>query len=182
MIDAAPGAGRWLAGLIAAVTVLVATIIAASRGVLPGHGLVAGILVTASLLAAIVLSYGLIDALGAFADVRASSRPIERILSHPSLWLLGLAVLLYVPFLGNFGLIDPWETHYGEVSREILARDDWMSLWWAQDGWFNSKPIFNFGFRPSRSRHSASIFTRTGLWAPSRMVYGLNRSGQLVCQ
>ena len=28
--------------------------------------------------------------------------------------------------------------------HEILARDDWVSLWWAQDGWFWSKPILNF--------------------------------------
>jgi 4-amino-4-deoxy-L-arabinose transferase-like glycosyltransferase len=101
-----------------------------------------------------------VDSLGVFAGDKAgtakrwffnhswfsnhSSASSASLLSHPSLWLLTLAVLLYVPFLGNFGLIDPWETHYGEVSREILARDDWMSLWWAQDGWFNSKPILNF--------------------------------------
>src|SRR5690606_37092284 len=52
--------------------------------------------------------------------------------------------LIHLPMLGNFGLIDPWETHYGEVAREILARDDWISLWWAQDGWFYTKPILNF--------------------------------------
>lgn len=145
IVDAAPSSGRWLAALIGSMAVLIATTIAASRGVLPGHGVLAGMLVTASLLAAIVSSYGLVDALGAFPDVRVPSQTnIQKLLSHPSLWLLGLAVLLYVPFLGNFGLIDPWETHYGEVSREILARDDWMSLWWAQDGWFNSKPILNF--------------------------------------
>lgn len=55
-----------------------------------------------------------------------------------------IASLLLLPCLGAFGLVDPWETHYGEVAREILARDDWISLWWAQDKWFWSKPILIF--------------------------------------
>jgi 4-amino-4-deoxy-L-arabinose transferase-like glycosyltransferase len=60
---------------------------------------------------------------------------------RPGLLLFVAASLLYLPLLGSFGLWDPWETHYGEVSREILSRDDWISLWWAQDRWFWSKPI-----------------------------------------
>jgi 4-amino-4-deoxy-L-arabinose transferase-like glycosyltransferase len=61
----------------------------------------------------------------------------------------GLAVLLaisvlYVPLAGATGLWDPWETHYAEVAREILARNDWISLWWAQDHWFWSKPVLPF--------------------------------------
>jgi 4-amino-4-deoxy-L-arabinose transferase-like glycosyltransferase len=60
---------------------------------------------------------------------------------RPGLMLFTLASGLFLPLLGSFGLWDPWETHYGEVSREILSRDDWISLWWAQDHWFWSKPI-----------------------------------------
>ena len=52
--------------------------------------------------------------------------------------------MLYVPLLGSYSLSDPWETHYGEVAREMLARDDWISTWWAQDGWFWSKPVLDF--------------------------------------
>ncbi|MFI5306804.1 MAG: glycosyltransferase family 39 protein [Polyangiales bacterium] len=62
-------------------------------------------------------------------------------LRRPGLLVFVVASLLYLPLLGTFGLWDPWETHYGEVSREILSRDDWISLWWAQDKWFWSKPI-----------------------------------------
>ena len=51
---------------------------------------------------------------------------------------------IYAPLLGTNALWDPWETHYGEVAREILARNDWISLWWAQDKWFWSKPILLF--------------------------------------
>jgi len=67
----------------------------------------------------------------------------------PALHRPGLAVLLviaamYLPLLGASGLWDPWETHYGEVAREVLARNDWISLWWAQDKWFWSKPVLLF--------------------------------------
>jgi 4-amino-4-deoxy-L-arabinose transferase-like glycosyltransferase len=59
-------------------------------------------------------------------------------------WLFVLNVLLYVPLLGSYSLSDPWETHYGEVAREMLARDDWISTWWAQENWFWSKPVLDF--------------------------------------
>lgn len=63
---------------------------------------------------------------------------------RPALLVFVVTSALYLPWLGSFGLWDPWETHYGEVAREILSRDDWISLWWAQDGWFWSKPILIF--------------------------------------
>ena len=63
---------------------------------------------------------------------------------RPGLLVFVISAALYLPLLGSFGLWDPWETHYGEVTREILSRDDWVSLWWAQDGWFWSKPILIF--------------------------------------
>jgi 4-amino-4-deoxy-L-arabinose transferase-like glycosyltransferase len=65
-------------------------------------------------------------------------------LRRPALLVFTLCSGLLLPMLGQFGLWDPWETHYGEVAREILARDDWITLWWAQDEWFRSKPIFIF--------------------------------------
>lgn len=51
-----------------------------------------------------------------------------------------LMLLLYVPCAGAFGLWDPWETHYAEVAREMLARDDHVTPWWGPEGWFLSKP------------------------------------------
>jgi 4-amino-4-deoxy-L-arabinose transferase-like glycosyltransferase len=55
--------------------------------------------------------------------------------------LLGLAILL--PFLGSYTLIDPWETHYGEVARRMLEDGDWVVLRW-QNEVFRSKPVLTF--------------------------------------
>jgi len=63
---------------------------------------------------------------------------------RPALAVFVIIGLIYVPLAGTFGLWDPWETHYGEVAREILMRDDWISLWWCQENWFWSKPILIF--------------------------------------
>ena len=54
-----------------------------------------------------------------------------------------LCALLYVPMAGSYGLWDPWETHYGQVSREILQRSDPISPF-REDKWFWSKPIMTF--------------------------------------
>jgi 4-amino-4-deoxy-L-arabinose transferase-like glycosyltransferase len=91
-------------------------------------------------------------------------RPLWR---RHGFWLLVSSTLVYLPMLGNFGLIDPWETHYGEVAREMLSRDDWISLWWAQDGWFWSKPISNFWTQ-------GLSFAALGVeWAPDQMIRGV---------
>ncbi len=71
----------------------------------------------------------------------------ERVLT---LSVLAFLCLLYVPLAGNYGLWDPWETHYGEVGRQMAARGDYISLWWPgspQDppsGVFWSKPVLTF--------------------------------------
>lgn len=69
---------------------------------------------------------------------------------HRLLVLLAAACVL-LPFIGSFGLWDPWETHYGEVARQITERNDWISTWWGshwedakgsrEGNYFYSKPI-----------------------------------------
>lgn len=47
--------------------------------------------------------------------------------------LLGLGVLIaafYYPGLGSYGLFDPWETHYGEVARNMVEYDNYIDPWW----------------------------------------------------
>ncbi|RKG53222.1 glycosyltransferase family 39 protein [Corallococcus sp. AB011P] len=51
----------------------------------------------------------------------------------------GFAALLFVPYLGAVGLWDPWETHYGEVGREMIQRGDYVYPFW-ENAWFFSKP------------------------------------------
>lgn len=109
----------------------------AVRGVLPAPRLSAAILITATFLWLVVAVFRTGRALGVWSD----DVPL---LQRYGFWLIAASALLYLPGLGNFSLIDPWETHYGEVAREMLSRDDWISLWWAHDGWFWSKPILNF--------------------------------------
>ncbi|MFP2901609.1 ArnT family glycosyltransferase [Corallococcus sp. 4LFB] len=51
----------------------------------------------------------------------------------------GFAALLFVPYLGAVGLWDPWETHYGEVGRQMIQRSDYVFPFW-ENAWFFSKP------------------------------------------
>jgi 4-amino-4-deoxy-L-arabinose transferase-like glycosyltransferase len=53
-----------------------------------------------------------------------------------------LAGLLFLPWLGATGLWDPWEPHYGEVAREMIARGDYIHPWW-ESAWFFSKPALD---------------------------------------
>lgn len=61
------------------------------------------------------------------------SKLIGHLRSPPALWslALGLAILaIYSASIGACGPWDPWETHYGEVARNIVERHDPMDLWW----------------------------------------------------
>jgi 4-amino-4-deoxy-L-arabinose transferase-like glycosyltransferase len=113
-----------------------AAISAAVAGVL-GPAVLAP-LVPAAFLTLVVGLFKLAEGLGVYKD-----DPIPLYRRH-GFWLVTITTLVLLPMLGSKSLTDPWETHYGEVSREILARNDWISLWWAQEQWFWSKPILDF--------------------------------------
>ncbi len=74
-------------------------------------------------------------------------------------WLVRVAIFfllaaIFLPNLGSFGLWDPWETHYGEVTRNMVESYDWISPYWGyrskigthgqQGAYFYSKPILIF--------------------------------------
>ncbi|AKT35903.1 ArnT family glycosyltransferase [Chondromyces crocatus] len=93
-------------------------------------------------LATVVAAYHVGDRLGVYRrDERGERRPLWR---RHGFWLVTAVTALYLPMLGSHSLSDPWETHYGEVAREMLSRNDWISPWWAQEGWFWSKPVLGF--------------------------------------
>ncbi len=61
--------------------------------------------------------------------------PLARIAMQKPNWRHGLLVVLlcvgiYVPVMGSYGMFDPWETHYTEVARNFMARDNWLETWW----------------------------------------------------
>ncbi|HEU4613471.1 MAG TPA: hypothetical protein VFS15_15375, partial [Kofleriaceae bacterium] len=62
--------------------------------------------------------------------------------------VVALAVL--VPGISRYSLVDPWETHYGEVARMMLQNHDWVHMDWpggmhpADHEGFRSKPVLSF--------------------------------------
>lgn len=69
-----------------------------------------------------------------------------------TLLLLLVCAGIYLPVMGSYGMFDPWETHYTEVARQFMERDDWLSTYWhngtGPEGYaetnFWSKPVGSF--------------------------------------
>jgi len=102
----------------------------------------AAVLITGAFIALVVSVFRTGVALGPWAlDETGQERPLVK---REGFWVVLTGILLYLPMQGSYSLSDPWETHYGEVAREMLSRNDWISTWWAQDGWFWSKPVLDF--------------------------------------
>ncbi len=124
-----------------------------------------GVAVTITFLMFVTGLFRIGRALGPWARDEAGEE--RGLLRRHGFWVVAAGALLYFPMMGSYSLWDPWETHYGEVAREILARDDWISLWWAQDGWFWSKPILNFWMQSlsmaSLGTHYKSDMMMTGV-------------------
>jgi len=128
-----------VAQLLLACLALLLTLRAAVSGALASPFALAGLLLTASFMGCVVAGFGLMRHFQT-----GTGRHAFGLFSRGGFWLVLVNSLLHLPLLGKFSLIDPWETHYGEVAREMLTRDDWISLWWAQGGWFWSKPVLSF--------------------------------------
>jgi 4-amino-4-deoxy-L-arabinose transferase-like glycosyltransferase len=131
---------RPLAGSGAALAVFFLALRAATSGRLGIVG--AAVVVPAAFLALVAAIFHAGVALGPWAtDESGHARPLIR---RHGFWLIALTTLLFLPLLGSFSLIDPWESRYGDTAREMLARGDWISPWWAQDGWDFTKPVLHW--------------------------------------
>jgi 4-amino-4-deoxy-L-arabinose transferase-like glycosyltransferase len=149
-----------LAGSLLAFTVILG--LAAYGTGLPQ--IVWGILVALSFVASTAAVFHVGRALGAFGkDEEGVDRPL---LKREGFWVIAIGAGLLFPCMGSYSLWDPWETHYGEVAREMLARDDWISLWWAQDGWFWSKPVLDMWMQ------ALSMATLGVHFEPDKMLIG----------
>ncbi|MBA3394205.1 MAG: glycosyltransferase family 39 protein [Deltaproteobacteria bacterium] len=56
-----------------------------------------------------------------------------------------VSMLTFVPGIWSYSLVDPWETHYGEVARTMLQDDDLVHTKWV--GTSSGSPGDNEGFR-----------------------------------
>ncbi|MBX7079544.1 MAG: glycosyltransferase family 39 protein [Nannocystaceae bacterium] len=83
-------------------------------------------------------------------------RWLRWLLSSPAGWATWVAIAVVAIDLGTIAMAgpwDPWETHYGEVARQIVVRHDPVDLWWqagnggpagASETFFASKPALPF--------------------------------------
>jgi len=132
--------GRPLAAVSGGLVAFFAALGAATAGRL--GVLVAAVVVPAAFLALVAAVFHLGVALGPWAaDELGHRRPLLR---RHGFGIIAIATILYLPLLGSFSLLDPWESRYGEVARSMLARGDWISPWWAQDGWDWNKPVLDY--------------------------------------
>ncbi len=105
-------------------------------------------------------------------------RVIDAVLRlRPELRIAGLvalfAALLFIPYLGAVGLWDPWETHYGEVARSMIQRNDYVYPYW-ESAWFFSKPpltmwITALGMQlvgTNRTTGALALYTEWGMRLP----------------
>lgn len=101
---------------------LAASFVVALRGAVRGGApqIVHGAVATAVLIALVASTFRVLVVLGPCAtDERGKPRPLLR---RHGFWVVAIGAVLALPTLGAFGLLDPWETHYAEVAREMVER------------------------------------------------------------
>src|SRR6185503_20598900 len=82
---------------------------------------------------------------------KAGPAPLRGPLGHELVLVALIALAVYVPGITRYSLVDPWETHYGEVARNMRANHDLVHMDWPGtnlqgelDEGFRSKPVLTF--------------------------------------
>ncbi|MCK5798238.1 MAG: glycosyltransferase family 39 protein [Deltaproteobacteria bacterium] len=86
------------------------------------------------------------------APIELGRAPLHKIDRRLTLVLVFVAIGIYLPLMGTYGMFDPWETHYTEVAREFMENNDWLATKWhngtGPEGYaernFWSKPVGSF--------------------------------------
>src|SRR5262249_25064195 len=79
------------------------------------------------------------------AELSVDRPPARRPLGFELAFVVVVSLAVLVPGIWGYSLVDPWETHYGEVGRMMLQNHDWVHTEWPQDGeGFRSKPVLTF--------------------------------------
>ena len=65
------------------------------------------------------------------SQAAAGGFELPRVEMHKPDWRISVAIVavvigIYVPVMGTYGMFDPWETHYTEVARQFMERNDWL--------------------------------------------------------
>ena len=96
--------------------------------------------------------------------------PRHRPLGFELALVVVVSIAVLVPGIWRYSLVDPWETHYGEVARMMLQNNDWVHTEWPQDGeGFRSKPVLQFWMMAAGMR-AVGIAENGGLTAPGADV------------
>ena len=80
----------------------------------------------------------------------AQAAPTARRFRIELLLVIVVSLVVLAPGISRYSLVDPWETHYGEVGRMMLQDHDWVHMQWPggmspdDNEGFRSKPILTF--------------------------------------
>ena len=110
-----------------------------------------------------------VSAIGRAMDVIRRQAPERRTAAAVAVF----AGLLFIPYLGAVGLWDCWETHYGEVARSMIQRNDYVYPFW-ESAWFFSKPPLTMWIQAlgmqivgtNRTDGALALYTEWGMRLP----------------
>ena len=86
-------------------------------------------------------------------DLAPAMAPRRRPLGLELALVIVVSFAVLAPGIWRYSLVDPWETHYGEVARMMLQEHDLVHLDWPQNNeGFRSKPVLTFWMMASGMR------------------------------